>query len=517
VSTPPLESADDATATTIVAEPAHAGQFLGHPRGLGTLFFTEMWERFSYYGMRALLILFMTAAAARGGLGLDADRAGAVYGLYTAGSYLCSLPGGWLADRLLGQRASVFWGGVLIALGNLVLALPLRPELFYVGLTVIAIGTGMLKPNASCLVGELYKGESGSRRDSAFSIYYLGINVGAFIAPLVAGTIGETRGYRWGFLAASIGMTFGVIQYCFTGHWLGNAGLAPRTASDQERRRSRRLLLGGVVLLVAVVVAAASGALHLDVLELADAAGILMGALAVLFFGGVLGFGGLSAVEKKRVAVIAVFFLSSALFWAGYEQAGSSLNLFALDHTDRSFLGSWFASGQHPATWYQSFQAIFILIFAPVFAWVWLALGRRNRDPSAPAKFGWGLVQLGLSFFVMMAAAGLVYTTGHRVLPGWLIATYLLQTTGELCLSPIGLSNVTKLAPERFAGQMMGTWFLGTAVGDLAAGLIGGEVASGSLAEMSTQFLHMALLGCGAGLVMLLLARPLRAWMGGVR
>jgi proton-dependent oligopeptide transporter, POT family len=508
-------TATDSTATTIVVHPARAREFLGHPRGLGTLFFTEMWERFSYYGMRALLILFLTDALARGGLGFDDKSAGAVYGLYTAASYLCCLPGGWLADRLFGQRSSVFAGGVLIALGNLLLAVPAGVQLVYVGLLVIALGTGMLKPNVSCLVGELYKGESGSRRDSAFSIYYLGINLGAFIAPFVAGTIGETRGYRWGFFAASVAMALGVIQYRATGHWLGDAGLRPQAASDHERRRSWRMLVAGMVLLIAIVIALASGVVHLNVLEFASAAGILMGALAVVFFGGVLGFGGLSAAEKKRVVVIAVFFASSAIFWAGYEQAGSSLNLFARDQTDRSFLGSWFASGQHPVSWYQSFQSVFILLLAPVFAWGWLALGRRRRDPSAPAKLGWGLVQLGLSYLVMMVAAKLVFTSGHRVMPGWLITTYLLQTTGELCLSPIGLSNVTKLAPERFAGQMMGTWFLGTAVGDLFAGLLGGEVAAGSLTEMSTQFLHMALVGCAAGVVMLLFARPLRRWMGG--
>jgi proton-dependent oligopeptide transporter, POT family len=352
-------SASDSTATTIV-RPARSGEFLGHPRGLATLFFIEMWERFSYYGMRALLILFMTAAAARGGLGFDAQHAGAVYGLYTAGTYLCSLPGGWIADRVLGQRASVLWGGVLISLGNLVLALPASIELFYFGLLVVALGTGMLKPNTSCLVGELYKHDSGSRRDSAFSIYYLGINLGAFIAPFVAGTIGEERGYRLGFLTAGIAMALGVVQYRFTGHWLGDAGLKPQV-SGEELRRSRGLLLAGIVLLAALVIAAVSGSFHLDVFELASWAGILMVALAVAFFGAVLGFAGLSAVEKKRVIVIAVFVASSALFWAGYEQAGSSLNLFARDHTDRSFLGSWFASGQHPATWYQSFQAVFIL------------------------------------------------------------------------------------------------------------------------------------------------------------
>jgi POT family proton-dependent oligopeptide transporter len=214
--------------------------------------------------------------------------------------------------------------------------------------------------------------------------------------------------------------------------------------------------------------------------------------------------------------VIAIFFVCAAVFWAGYEQAGSTLNLFARDHTDRSFLGSWFASGQHPVSWYQIAQAVFVLSLAPVFAWLWISLGRRGRDPSAGTKFGLGLLQLGLSFLVMMVAAQTVLHTGHRVLPVWLIVTYLLQTTGEMCLSPIGLSNVTKLAPARYSSQMMGTWFLGAAIGNLAAGLIGGEIGS-DVADMPAQFLRMALIGGVSGCIMLALARPVRAWMGATR
>jgi POT family proton-dependent oligopeptide transporter len=492
-----------------------SGTWMGHPRGLATLFFTEMWERFSYYGMRALLLLYMTAALNAGGLGMSDEKGGAIYGLFTAAAYLGNLPGGWIADRVLGQRRSVFWGGVLIALGNFALALPAGMTTFYLGLLVICLGTGMLKTNCSTLVGALYQGDSGSRRDAAFSIYYVGINLGA-LSPLVVGTIGETVGYRWGFLVGGIGMVLGLIQYHLTGKWLGNAGLAPHPAAPRERKRAQRLLTGSLVALAILVLLVSVGLLPLNVVQLANVTGAAMIALAIAFFGNVLLFGKLTTAEKKSVAVIAIFFVCAAVFWAGYEQAGSTLNLFARDHTDRSFLGSWFASGQHPVSWYQIAQAVFVLSLAPVFAWLWISLGKRGRDPAAGTKFGLGLLQLGLSFLVMMVAAQTVLHTGHRVLPVWLIVTYLLQTTGELCLSPIGLSNVTKLAPARYGAQMMGTWFLGAAIGNLAAGLIGGEIGS-DMADMPAQFARMALVGGVSGFIMLALARPVRAWMGATR
>jgi POT family proton-dependent oligopeptide transporter len=496
-------------------EVAATGTWLGHPRGLATLFFTEMWERFSYYGMRALLLLYMTAALNAGGLGMSDEQGGATYGLFTAAAYLANLPGGWIADRVLGQRKSVFWGGVLISVGNFTLALPTGMTTFYLGLLIICLGTGMLKTNCSTLVGALYQGDSGSRRDAAFSIYYVGINLGA-LSPLVVGTIGETVGYRWGFLVGGIGMVLGLIQYHLTGKWLGDAGVAPYPAAPRERQRAHRLLTGSLVVLGILVLLASAGLLPIGVVQLANLTGAAMIALAIAFFGTVLLFGKLSTAEKKAVAVIAIFFVCAAVFWAGYEQAGSTLNLFARDHTDRSFLGRWFASGQHPVSWYQIAQALFVLGLAPVFAWIWISLGKRGRDPSAGAKFGLGLLQLGLSFLVMMVAAQTVLRTGHRVLPVWLIVTYLLQTTGEMCLSPIGLSNVTKLAPARYSAQMMGTWFLGAAIGNLAAGLIGGEIGS-DVTGMPAQFLHMALIGGASGCIMLALARPVRAWMGAAR
>jgi len=472
-----------------------------------------MWERFSFYGTRALLILFLTASVAQGGLALSAPQAGAIYGLSTAGAYLCSLPGGWIADRLLGARSAVFWGGVLIAAGNLLLALPGGLALSGTGLAVTAFGTGLLKPNVSVLVGALYQGDSASRRDAGFSIFYLGINLGAFIAPLLAGTIGEAIGYRWGFLTASIAMVVGLVQYRLTGRWLGAAGAPP--ASAPERRRAARQLLAAIVLAGLALIALhwAVRVWHLSLTALASGAGIAMLALAAGYLGWLLSSHGLTAGERRRVLVIALFFVCAALFWAGYEQAGSTLNLFARDYTDRRLLGSWFAAGEHPVSWYQSVPSLFVLLLAPAFAGLWVWLGARRRDPSTPAKMGLGLLQLAAGFVVMMLAARIVAATGSRVLPGWLILTYLLHTTGELCLSPIGLSSVTQLSPARYVGQLMGLWFLGTAIGDLAAGLIGGEVGGANLAQMPREFLWMAVIPAAAGLGMLLFARRAHAWM----
>ena len=488
--------------------------FLGHPRGLATLFFTELFERFSYYGMRALLVLFLTASADHGGFGVDALTAGSIYGLYTSAAYLSSLPGGWVADRLLGQRKSVWYGGLLISLGNFMLAMGPVP-LFYGGLLVSALGTGLLKPNVSAIVGELYHGQPGARRDAGFSIYYMGINLGATLAPLIAGTIGETLNYRWGFFTAGAAMLIGLVQYRITAHYLGEAGVTPASTAD-EQRRSARWLLGGVVVLAALAAAIGTGVISVRADQLAEWFGDFMIVLAVVFFGGVLLFGRLDTVEKKRVLVIIVFCLCACLFWAGYEQAGSTFNLFARDLTDRSLFGSFFAAHEHPATWYQAIEPILVIVLSPVFAWIWIALGRRNLDPSAPLKFGLGLLQLGAGFAVVMVAAGLIVAHGGKVGPQVLLLTFLLHTTGELCLSPIGLSNVTKLAPRRFVSQMMGAWFLGAAIGNLAAGRIAGRLGS-EVASMPAEFLHMTLICAGAGVVVLLLSPLIRRWMGGIR
>ncbi|HWP94879.1 MAG TPA: peptide MFS transporter [Gammaproteobacteria bacterium] len=493
--------------------------FFGHPRGLATLFMTEFFERFTYYGMRALLVLFLTAAvtADNAGFGLSRETAGAIYGLYTGAVYLFSLPGGWVADRLIGQRKAVFWGGVIIMIGNFILAIPATPAVYYLGLAVIVLGVGLLKPNISAIVGELYKGQPGARRDAGFSIFYMGINLGALLAPLVAGTIGEAWNWRGGFFCAGLAMGIGLLQYKLTEHYLGEAGLHPHPTSEAERARGWKILWGTLAALAVIVVLMFTGIIAVDITVLAQIVGVAMGLLGIFYFAGVLLFAKLTTDERKRVGVIAIFFLCAAMFWAGFEQAATTFNLFAQDYTDRTLFGSWFPDGVHPASWYQSANPIFIVLLAPVFAWLWVELGKRNLDPSAPAKFGLGLVQLGLGFAVMMLAAELIVVSGDKVAPTWLLLTYLLHTTGELCLSPVGLSNVTKLSPDRFVGQMMGTWFLGAALGNLAAGLIGGHVGSAAVEEMPSQFLVMAFVGGGAGVLMLLATPAIKRMMGDVR
>jgi proton-dependent oligopeptide transporter, POT family len=490
--------------------------FFGHPRGLATLFFTEMFERFTYYGMRALLTLFLSAAVATGGFGMTEQEAGAIYGIYTGAVYLFCVPGGWIADRILGQRHAVWYGGILIAVGNCILAIPSGHDLFYLGLMVIVLGVGLLKPNISAVVGALYKDQPGYRRDAGFSLFYMGINLGAFIAPLIAGTVGEKVGYRFGFLAAGLAMVIGLVQFKMTGRYLGGAGLEPQM-QGAEKTRNVRIAFAGLAVLLALATAAYFGFIRLTPSGLAWQLLIVMAAIAVVVFGGVLLFGGLNAAERQRIGVIFVFFVCAALFWAGFEQAGSTFNFFARDYTDRSWLGSWFEDGQHPASWYQSIQPIFVILLSPVFTWVWVALGRRNLDPSAPLKFGLGLIQLGLGMGVMAIAAALVVSSHSKVMPTWLMLTYLVHTTGELCLSPVGLSNVTKLSPPRFVGQMMGTWFLGAAIGNTVAGLVGGEVGGGSAEAMPGQFMRMLFIGGGAGVVVLLLSPVLRRMMGGVK
>jgi len=482
--------------------------FFGHPRGLATLFFTEFWERFSYYGMRALLILYMTAAVDRGGLGFSDSRSGAIYGLYTAFVYLLALPGGWIADQLLGQRRAVFLGGCIIALGHFSLAVE-SITFFYLGLVLIVIGTGLLKPNISTMVGELYP-EGGARRDAGFSIFYMGINLGAFVAPLVCGPLGQRVNWHWGFAAAGFGMVIGLIQYVIQGKHLGNAGLRPNAAGDPvARRKTFQILIGALVLTALAAALAASGAIRVSVEALAGATGVVIVGLALLYLTVQLVAGGLDATEKKRMLVIFVLFIFSAIFWSGFEQAGSSLNLFAERLTDLNVFGR-----NMPASVLQAVNPILIIALAPVFAWLWVRLARANREPSAPTKFSLGLILLGLGFGVMVWASILTSGQTRQVGPSWLILTYLFHTCGELCLSPVGLSTVTKLAPQRKVGQMMGIWFMSVSLGNLMAGLVAGRFESLPLPQIFGTVMAVT---AGAGLVLALFIKPIRNMMSGVR
>ncbi|MDN5869171.1 MAG: peptide MFS transporter [Nitrococcus sp.] len=560
------------------AAPSPDTRWLGHPRGLATLFFTEMWERFSYYGMRALLMLFMTAAIAQEnpGLGFDVATAGAVYGLYTSLVYLLALPGGWIADRLWGQRKAVFVGGCSIAIGHLTLAAPLvgapnRPS-FFLGLLFIVLGTGLLKPNVSTMVGELYpapneaatqheREEWGARRDAAFSIFYMGINLGAVLGPFICSTLAEKVNWHLGFAAAGFGMILGLIQYTAGGKYLGQAGLF-QTDDPPElvSRRSHRFWL-----IAAIAAASAAGFVWLLVtdamgISLRDFAtwvgcGILL--LTILFFAYLIFGKGMAAallalfavltallapamgaggaqwailttlgafilaglilfaakrdgagvsVEQRHLMVIFWLFLLAAIFWSGFEQAGLSLNLFAQNLTDRSVFG-W----EMPAGWLQNVNPFFIIILAPVFGAMWTWLARRDRNPSIPMKFALGLLGLSAGFFVIMWGAANA-SPGSPVSMGWLIATYFLFTCGELALSPVGLSSMTKLAPRGRLGQMMGVWFISAALGNLFAGLVAGRLET---LEAYRLYFNVAVFVGIAGIVALLLSPFVKRLAGG--
>jgi proton-dependent oligopeptide transporter, POT family len=480
--------------------------FFGHPRGLSVLFFTEMWERFSYYGMRALLILFMTAPVAAGGLAFDTGVAGAVYGLYTSMVYMTSLPGGWIADRLIGQRRAVLYGGILITCGHFSMAFPSLGT-FYLGLVLIVLGTGLLKGNVSVIVGRLY-GPNDNRRDAGFSIFYMGINLGAFIAPLVCGYLGQRVNWHMGFTAAGFGMAVGVVQYVLGAKHLGDAGLHPASGPVNERLRQQTRTWGAatIALIVVIVGAIYYGLVPVSAKQVADAAGFVLLGTTVLLFAWMFFAAEWTPAERRRLTAIFVLIVAATLFWSEFEQAGSTLNLFG-DRATRTSIFGW----EFPSSYFQSLQPLFIITFAPVFAWLWLRLG--PHEPSSPAKFAIGLLFVGAGFGLLVVASTLS-TQGVKVSPWWLVVTYLLHTFGELSLSPVGLSATTKLAPARVAGLMMGVWFLAIAVGNF----IGGRLASlYTSMPLPNLFGAIAAAGVAGGIIMFALTPPIKRLMGTVR
>lgn len=503
------------TDSVTTADQAAGREILGHPRGLATLFFTEMWERLSYYGMRAILILFMVDQMQNGGLQIDDVTATAIYGIYTAAVYLVALPGGWIADRLIGAQRAVLAGGIVIMSGHFVLAIP-GTHSFYLGLLLVILGTGLLKPNVSTIVGTLYP-PGDERRDSGFSIFYMGINMGGFLGPIVCGYLGQNPnfGWHWGFAAAGVGMLFGVIQFWMTRSYLGTAGLHPAsTGNDVKDALSRKRGWIGVLACLAIlayfVAGGLSGTIHYDPVVISRQTTYVIFGAVTLYFIYIFAFGKLDKQEMKRIGAIIVLFLGISMFWSGFEQAGSSLNLFAARYTQLEF--GWI--NIYPSI-LQSLNSLFIIIFAPVFAWMWIWLGKRHLNPSTPLKFGLGLIMLAVGFG-MMVIASTVVASGELAMPTWLVLTYLFHTFGELAISPVGMSATTKLAPQRYVGQMMGIWFVGAALGNLIAGQIAGDFDPDNLGAFPGQYWHIVLTTGGVGLIFVVLTKPIRKLMSGI-
>ena len=492
--------------------------FFGHPRGLSTLFFTEMWERFSFYGLRPLLILFMTAALSEGGFGFERGQASAIVGIYAASVYLSSLPGGWVADRLMGLQRAIFWGAVLISAGHIAVGLSSfvqGPTPFFIGLILIVLGTGLLKPNISAIVGDLYP-EGGARRDAGFSIFYMGINVGAFFGQIVTGFLGERIGWHWGFGAAGVGMLFGLFWFWLKAKpTLGNMGNEPSRHPDpvvQARitKNGSLAVAAGLAALLLVIVLAATGVIVIEPQVVGEQMAYVLVGLALAYFAYLFFFAGLTLEEKKRCGVIFILFVFAAAFWAAFEQAPTSLNLFARDFTNRDVGGF-----EVPTLWFQSINSFFIFVFAPLFAARWVGMAKRGKELSSMAKFAFGLLLAGLGFLIMVPPANAVLDSGGvlKVSAWWLTVSYLLQTLGELALSPVGLSSMTKLSPRKFVGQMMGIWFLASSLGNLIAGLVGGNVDPERLEQMPALFLWTAVALFAATLILVLLLVPVRRMM----
>ncbi|NBE52044.1 peptide MFS transporter [Streptomyces boluensis] len=453
--------------------PGTGKTFFGHPRGLATLFMTEMWERFSFYGMRALLVYYLISGGADGtkegihggGLAMTMATATAIYGVYLAMVYLLAMPGGWFGDRVWGPRKTVTIASVVIIAGHLTLALP-GQAMFFIGMALVAAGSGLLKANISTMVGQLYDGPDDPRRDGGFTVFYMSINIGAFIAPLVIGTVGETVNWHFGFALAGIGMALGLVQFLLgTKHLNPRSSEIPNPLAPAERKSVLvKSLLTVIVAAVAygAIVAAGLFTLNWALVPLALIGLIIPVAVLVR----IKRDKDLTNTEQSKMSGYIWFFAVAAIFWMIFDQAGSTLSVFGSGSTTGSVFGIDF-----PATWFQSLNPLFVMAIAPVLAWVWLWLARKNQEPSTTVKFAMALWLIGVSFFIFVVPM-LMAGDGTKVSPMWLVTIYLAQTIGELCLSPVGLSVTTKLAPAKYASQMMGVWFLAVTAGDSVMSLL---------------------------------------------
>ncbi|MFF2157327.1 peptide MFS transporter [Paenibacillus chitinolyticus] len=478
--------------------------FFGHPKGLFTLFFTEFWERFSYYGMKAILVFYMYYEVTRGGLGFPEGTALAIVSIYGSLVYMSGIIGGWLADRLLGTSRAVFYGGILIMFGHLVLAVPGNVALFFVSMVLIVLGTGLLKPNVSSIVGEIYS-EQDTRRDSGFSIFYMGINLGGFLSPLIVGTVGM-KNFHLGFGLAAIGMFLGLVLFVLTKKKnLGLAGTVVANPMSPAEKKKVFTIMGIGIVVVAILVAIAIPAGLLTFSTFIKLIGVLGLLIPTIYFIVMYRSPKTTAVERSRLVAYIPLFIASIMFWAIQEQGSTILANYADKRTQLDFMGLNIS----PA-WFQSLNPLFIIVFAPVFAWLWMRLG--DRQPTIPKKFSLGLLFAGLSFLVILLPA---YFGGDALVnPLWLVLSYFIVVVGELCLSPVGLSATTKLAPAAFTAQTMSLWFLSNA----AAQAINAQIVKFYTPE--TEMLYFGVIGGAAivlSLVLYVLSPKIQGYMKGVK
>lgn len=480
--------------------------FFGHPKGLFTLFFTEFWERFSYYGMKAILVYYMYYELSRGGLGMEESMALAIMSIYGSLVYMSGIIGGWLADRMFGASKAVFYGGILIMLGHIALAIPGSMSLFFVSMVLIVLGTGLLKPNVSSMVGELYS-EHDRRRDAGFSIFYMGINLGSFLAPLIVGTVGMDYNFHLGFGIAAVGMFLGLVIFLFTKNKnLGLAGtyVASPLSPAERKKVFRRIGLVAVLLAVIVALTIPLGLLTFE--SLIVIVGILGILIPTLYFIFMYRSPRTTSIERSRLIAYIPLFIAAIMFWAIQEQGSTILANYADKRTQLDFAGIHIS----PA-WFQSLNPLFIIILAPVFAWLWIRLGK--RQPTIPMKFAFGLLFAGLSFLVILLPA---YFGGEEALvnPLWLVLSYFIVVLGELCLSPVGLSATTKLAPAAFSAQTMSLWFLSSA----AAQAINAQIVK--FYSPATEMAYFGVIGGVALLLSILLftfSPKIQGYMKGIQ
>ncbi|WP_077622818.1 peptide MFS transporter [Sediminibacillus massiliensis] len=479
--------------------------FFGHPKGLFTLFFTEFWERFSYYGMRAILVFYMYYEVSQGGLGLPESTALAIMSIYGSLVYMSGIIGGWLADRILGTSKALLYGGILIMFGHIALAIPGSISMFFVSMVLIVLGTGLLKPNVSTMVGEIYS-EKDQRRDAGFSIFYMGINLGGFLAPLIVGTLGTEVNFHLGFGIAAVGMFFGLMVYIFTrGKNLGLAGTYVRNPLSPEEKKKTFKWIGLAALVVVVLIAVTIPLGLLTIATFVGLVGILGIVIPIIYFVVMYRSPKTTATERSRIIAYIPLFIASVMFWAIQEQGSTILANYADQRTQLEFLGISIS----PA-WFQSLNPLFIIFLAPVFAWMWVKLG--DRQPSVPKKFSLGLLFAGLSFIVILVPGML--SGGALVSPLWLVLSYFIVVLGELCLSPVGLSATTKLAPAAFSAQTMSLWFLSNA----AAQAINAQIVRFYTPE--TETLYFGIIGVTAlvlSLVLFLISPKIQHKMKGVK